>query len=316
MLEIQIITPGPLTTVQDLGRPGHRRQGVALGGAMDAFALQVANLLVGNAGHAPALEFALTGPRLKFSGDALVALCGGGFGNLPDWRLVRVRAGEEISLEKCRTGCRGYFAVAGGLDVPRVLGGCGTDLRGGFGGHEGRALRAGDILKIKSSVSGAHAMRPDAALHHFIAPEVRPAYSRSPTVRVVRGAEAGEFSGEFFQHLFTIEAHSDRMGLRLAGPQLERRASADALISSPVAPGTIQVPPDGQPIVLMADAQTLGGYPKIAHAISVDLPLLAQLRPGDTVRFQEVALAEAHRLRLARDHALAILREGLAGKLH
>ncbi|HXA79686.1 MAG TPA: biotin-dependent carboxyltransferase family protein [Opitutaceae bacterium] len=311
-----VFSPGLLTTVQDLGRPGHRRQGVASGGAMDAFALQVANLLVGNTADAPALEFALTGPRLKFSGDALIALCGGEFGDLPDWRLVRVRAGGEISLEKCRSGCRGYLAVAGGFDVPRVLGGCGTDLRGGFGGHEGRALRAGDGLKVKPGALEAHTLRPDAALHHFVAPEIRPAYSRSPTVRVVRGTEAGEFSGEFFQHLFTIEAHSDRMGLRLAGPQLERRSKMGELVSSPVAPGTIQVPPGGQPIVLMADAQTLGGYPKIAHAISVDLPLLAQLRPGDTVRFQEVALAEAHRFRLAREHTLAILREGLAQKLH
>ncbi|HXC03059.1 MAG TPA: biotin-dependent carboxyltransferase family protein [Opitutaceae bacterium] len=315
-MEMTVLSPGLLATVQDLGRPGHRRQGVASGGAMDAFALQVANLLVGNAGNAPVLEFALTGPRLKFSGDALIALCGGEFGDLPDWRLVRVRAGGEISLEKCRAGCRGYLAVAGGFDVPRVLGGCGTDLRGGFGGHEGRALRAGDILKVKRGVLEAHTMRPDAALHHFIAPEIRPAYSRSPTVRVVRGTEAGEYSGEFFQHLFTVETHSDRMGLRLTGPHLERRAKAGELVSSPVTPGTIQVPPDGQPIVLMADAQTLGGYPKIAHAISVDLPLLAQLRPGDTVRFQEVALAEAHRLRLAREHTLAILREGLAAKLH
>jgi antagonist of KipI len=314
-MEMTVLSPGLLTTVQDLGRSGHRRQGVTSGGAMDAFALQVANLLVGNAADAAALEFTLTGPRLKFSGDALIALCGGGFGDLPDWRLVRVSAGGEISLERNREGCRGYLAVAGGLDVPRVLGGGGTDLRGGFGGHEGRALRAGDILKVKRGLLEAHSMRPDAALHHFIAPEIRPAYSRSPTVRVVRGAEAGEFSGEFFQHLFTVEAHSDRMGLRLAGPQLERRSKGGELISSPVAPGTIQVPPDGQPIVLMADAQTLGGYPKIAHAISVDLPLLAQLRPGDTVRFQEVALAEAHRLRLAREHALAILREGLAEKL-
>jgi antagonist of KipI len=315
-MEMTVLSPGLLTTVQDLGRSGHRRQGVASGGAVDAFALQVANLLVGNAADAAALEFALTGPRLKFSGDAFIALCGGGFGDLPDWRLVRVRAGAEISLEKCRAGCRGYLAVAGGLDVPRVLGGCGTDLRGSFGGHEGRALRAGDRLKVKRGAIEPHSVRPDAALHYFIAPEIRPAYSRSPTVRVVRGTEAGEFSGEFYQHLFTVETHSDRMGLRLAGPQLERRTTAGDLVSSPVAPGTIQVPPDGQPIVLMADAQTLGGYPKIAHAISVDLPLLAQLRPGDTVRFQEVALAEAHRLRLARDHALAILSAGLAEKLH
>jgi antagonist of KipI len=315
-MEMTVLSPGLLTTVQDLGRPGHRRHGVTPGGAMDAFALRVANLLVGNAGNAAALEFTLTGPRLKFSGDALVALCGGEFGNLPDWRLVRVRAGGEISLEKCRAGCRGYLAISGGFDVPPVLGGCGTDLRGGFGGHEGRALRAGDVLKVKRGRLEAHTLRPDAALHHFIAPEIRPPYSRSPTVRVVRGVEAGEFSNYFFKQAFTIEPASDRMGLRLAGPPLARRAGGGELVSSPVAPGTIQVPPDGQPIVLMADAQTLGGYPKIAHVISVDLPLLAQLRPGDTVGFMEVALEEAHRLWLARELALAILGEGLAQKLH
>jgi antagonist of KipI len=314
-MEMTVLSPGPLTTVQDLGRPGHRRHGVASGGAMDAFALRVANLLVGNAGDAAALEFALTGPRLKFSGDALVALCGGGFGDLPDWRLARVPAGGVLSLEKCRAGCRGYLAVAGGLDVPPVLGGRGTDLRGGFGGHEGRALRAGDVLKVQRGALEAHALRPDAALHHFVAPEIRPAYSRSPVVRVVRGAEAEEFSGDFFKQVFTLEAHSDRMGLRLAGPHIGRRGEQE-LASSPVAPGTIQVPPDGQPIVLMADAQTLGGYPKIAHAISVDLPLLAQLRPGDTVHFNEVEPGEAHRLWLAREHALALLGEGLAEKLH
>lgn len=314
-MEMTVLSPGPLTTVQDLGRPGHRRHGVAAGGAMDAFALRVANLLVGNPDDTPALEFALTGPRLKFSGDALVAVCGGEFGNLPDWRLVRLRAGGEISLEKNRTGCRGYLAVAGGFEVPRVLGGRGADLRGGFGGHEGRALRAGDVLKVGRGVLEAHRLRPDAALHHFIAPEIRPAYSRSPVVRVVRSAGTEEFSDDFFKAEFTLDEHSDRMGLRLAGPRLERKPGAAELVSSPVAPGTIQIPPDGRPIVLMADAQTLGGYPKIAHAITVDLPLLAQLRPGDTVHFSEVTLEEAHRLWHAREHALALLREGLMAKL-
>jgi antagonist of KipI len=313
-MEMTVLRPGALTTVQDLGRPGHRRHGVSPGGAMDPFALRVANLLVGNDAEAAALEFALTGPRLKFSGDALVALCGGGFGDLPDWRLVRVSAGGELPLEKCRAGCRGYLAVAGGLDVPLVLGGRGTDLRGGFGGHEGRALRAGDVLKVRRGVLEARSMRPDAALHHFVAPEIRPAYSRSPTVRVVRGAEAKEFSGDFLGSSFAVEAHSDRMGLRLAGPKIDRHHERD-LVSSPVAPGAVQVPPDGQPIVLMADAQTLGGYPKIAHVASVDLPLLAQLRPGDHVSFAEIELDEARRLWLAREHALAVLREGLTAKL-
>ncbi|HZP60155.1 MAG TPA: biotin-dependent carboxyltransferase family protein [Opitutaceae bacterium] len=315
-MEMTILSSGALTTVQDLGRTGHRRQGVALGGAVDTFALRVANLLVGNPGEAAALEFALTGPRVKFSGDALVAVCGGEFGSVPAWRLVRLQSGGELSLEKCRIGCRGYLAVAGGFDVPAVLGGHGTDLRGGFGGHEGRALRAGDVIKVGRGVLEAHRLRPDAALRHFIAPEIRPAYSRSPQVRVVRGAEADEFSANFFASEFTLTEHSDRMGLRFAGARLERRPGAPDLVSSPLAAGAVQVPPDGQPIVLMADAQTLGGYPKIAHVISVDLPLLAQLRPGDTVQFGEVPMEEARRLWLAREHILALLREGLMEKLH
>ena len=315
-MEMTVISAGPLTTVQDLGRIGHRRHGVATGGAMDAFALRVANLIVGNEGDAAGLEFAFGGPRLKFSAEALVAVCGGEFGSVPAWRLVRVSAGGELSLEKCRLGCRGYLAVAGGFDVPVVLGGRGTDLRGGFGGHEGRALRAGDVLKVGRGALEAHRLRPDTALHHFVAPEIRPAYSRSPAVRVVRGAETDEFNGSFFASEFVLDERSDRMGLRFSGARLERRPGAPELVSSPLAPGAVQVPPDGQPIVLMADAQTLGGYPKVGHVISVDLPLLAQLRPGDTVRFGEVTLEGAHRLWQAREHALALLREGLKEKLH
>ncbi len=315
-MEMTVLSAGPLTTIQDLGRPGWRRHGVVIGGAMDTFALRVANLLVGNAPDAAGVEFALTGPRLKFSADALVAICGGEFGSVPAWRLVRMRAGGELSIEKCRLGCRGYLAVAGGFDVPVVLGGRGTDLRGGFGGHEGRPLRAGDVIRVGRGILEAHRLRPDAALHHFVAPEIRPAYSRSPIVRVVRGAEADEFANGFFASEFVLDEHSDRMGLRFAGARLERRAGAPELVSSPLAPGAVQVPPDGQPIVLMADAQTIGGYPKIAHVISVDLPLLAQLRPGDTVQFSEVSMDEAHRLWHAREHALALLREGLMQKLN
>ncbi|MDE3084543.1 MAG: biotin-dependent carboxyltransferase family protein [Verrucomicrobiota bacterium] len=314
MPEIQIISPGALTSVQDLGRPGHRRHGVAAGGAMDPFALRMANLLVGNDENAAALEFALVGPRLKFSADALIALCGGEFGELQAWRPVYVRAGEEISLEKNRSGCRGYLAVAGGIDVTMVLGGRGTDLRGGFGGHEGRALRAGDVLKTKEAP--APKVNIEAALHHFISPKIRPAYASSPVVRVVRGAETAEFFlGRFYSEPFAVDSRSDRMGVRLAGPKLERFGGVGELISSSVAPGTIQVPRDGQPIVLMADAQTLGGYPKIAHVISVDLPLVAQLRPGDKVNFQNITVEAARDLWRTRERDIALLREGLRGKL-
>ena len=305
-MEIKILRAGMLTTVQDLGRRGHRASGVPLSGAMDAFALRVANLLVGNAENAAALEFTLRGPELEFSADTVVAVGGGDFGALPLWQPVHVAAGTRINFSAARLGCRGYLAIAGGFDVAPVLGSRSTYLRAALGGHDGRALRDGDGLHAPGLV-------PHVAGRWHIDERILPAYSAAPVVRVVRGAQADEF-GALGDATFSVSQKSDRMGVRLAGPALGRKETGD-LISMTVVPGTIQVPPDGQPIVLMADAQTIGGYPQIAHVIGVDLPLVAQLRPGDTVRFREIPLAEAHELTLARERALAILHEGLAEKL-
>jgi antagonist of KipI len=204
------------------------------------------------------------------------------------------------------SGCRGYLAVAGGIAVERVLGSRSTYARAGLGGWHGRALRAGDVLPVV-------AVARTATEHWWIDPRILPGYGPAPTVRVVFGAQASEFGGGWLEQEFKVTPQSDRMGLRLGGAALVR-AGGGELLSSPVAPGTIQVPPDGQPIVLMADAQTIGGYPQLAHVIGVDLPLLAQLRPGDRVRFQAVPLEEAHQLWLAREHVLAMLRQGLAQK--
>ncbi|MSU23386.1 MAG: biotin-dependent carboxyltransferase [Opitutus sp.] len=305
-MEIKIHRAGLLTTVQDLGRTGHRAAGVPLAGAMDPVALRIANLLVGNAENAAALELTLLGPELEFSAATLVAIAGGDFGALPLWQPVRVRAGGRIKFGAARTGCRACLAVAGGLEVAPVLGSRSTDLRATLGGWDGRALRDGDTLRAPDLVR-------ESIGHWHIDERVLPAYSRAPTVRVVRGAQAGEFGDEIFASAFKVTPQSDRMGVRLAGPVLGRAGAGD-LVSSTVVPGTVQVPPDGQPIVLMADAQTIGGYPKIAHVITVDLPLVAQLRPGDTLRFRPVMLAEAHELALARERALAILHEGLVQK--
>lgn len=306
-MEIRIRRAGMQTTVQDLGRPGFRADGVPLGGAMDRFALRLANLLVGNAEHAPALEFALLGPELEFSHDAWVAVTGGGFGGLPAWRPVQVPANTPVRLGAAQEGCRGYLAVAGGLQVPAVLGSASTYLRATFGGIGGRALRDGDVIPAPD-------VRRCVAERWRIDPRILPAYSAAPTIRVLRGAQAPEFGRTFFTAPYKVTAQSDRMGLRLQGPTLVRHSGVE-LRSATVAPGTIQVPADGQPIVLMADAQTIGGYPQIAHVATVDLPVVAQVRPGDTLEFLEIALDEAHELALAREHALAMLRHGLAGKL-
>lgn len=306
-MEMKIHRGGMQTTVQDLGRTGHRGAGVPLCGAMDPVALRVANLLVGNAENAAALEFALVGPELEFSQDTVVALGGVEWEGLPSWQPVAVRAGERVKIGTAKRGCRGYLAVAGGITVDPVMGSRSTYLRGSFGGFQGRALHDGDVLPLP-------AVTRQLGDHWRIDARVLPAYSPHPVVRVLRGAQTEEFGAALFETEFKVSPQSDRMGLRLAGSTLVRSNKAD-LISSAVAPGTVQVPPDGKPIVLMADAQTIGGYPQGAHVISVDLPLMAQLRPGDAVRFAEVSLTEAQKLALAHEHTLALLREGLAHKL-
>lgn len=306
-MEIRVIRAGMQTTVQDLGRRGHRAHGVPLSGAMDPFALRLANLLVGNSENTPGLEFTLLGPELEFSHEALVAVTGGDFDGLPMWRPVRVAAHKPIRFSAAREGCRGYLAVAGGFAVTPLLESGSTFLRGGFGGVAGRALREGDVLQAPD-------LSRSVADHWRIDERILPAYSPAATVRVIRGAQAAEFGRTFFDCPYKVTAQSDRMGLRLKGPTLVRQSSVE-LRSATVSPGTVQVPADGQPIVLMADAQTIGGYPQIAHVISVDIPLVAQLRPGDTLAFDEVSLEQAHELALARKHAVAMLRHGLAQKL-
>jgi antagonist of KipI len=306
------------TTVQDLGRAGMQRDGVPVSGAMDAFALRVANLLVGNRQDAAGLEITLAGPTLSFDRDAVVALCGAPLEarvqdrELPLWRAVWIPSGAQLACGGISSGCRTYLAVAGGIDEPLVLGGRSTFTRGRFGGHEGRALLAGDVLSL-----GAHtplAMRIASTLAgdgHGVAfagwgigPSMRPAYAHAPMVRLLAGTHTTELTDEaraqLFGDTFRISPNSDRMGYRLMGPGLQLTRPLD-LLSEAVAFGTMQLPPSGEPIVLMADRQTTGGYPRIGEVATVDLPLLAQLRPGDEVRFRPASLSEAQRLYLERE---------------
>jgi antagonist of KipI len=306
-MEMTILRAGGLATVQDLGRPGHRAAGVPPGGAADALALRLANLLVGNPENTAALECALVGPELEFSAPATIAVGGAAFAGLPAWRPVQVAANEKIVLGACVGGCRGYVAIAGGIAVEPVQGSRSTYLRAGLGGWQGRALRAGDTLPLGVP------LRSGRIDHWSVSPRVLPVYSSSPRLRVVRGAQTEEFDAVWRDAEFQVTPQFDRMGLRLAGPKVTRSGERE-LLSAAVAPGTVQVPPDGQPIILLADAQTIGGYPRLAHVIAVDQPLVAQLQAGGTVRFQEVSLEEAHRLWLARERDLAILAEGLAQK--
>lgn len=302
-MEVIVRRAGMQTTIQDLGRTAHRADGVPLSGAMDRFALRMANLLVGNEEGAPALEFAMVGPDLEFGQDALIAVTGAEFPGVPRWQPTKVAAGTILKIGPALEGCRGYLAIAGGFEAPVVLGSASVYLRGGLG----RALRNDDVLlapNLNRNVIGR--WRIDS--------RILPPYSASPAVRVIRGSHTSEFDRAFFEAPFTVTSHSDRMGVRLKGPPLVRHVQVEVR-SSPVVPGTVQVPKDGQPVVLMADAQTIGGYPQIAHVIRVDLPLVAQLRPGDSLRFVETTLEEAHATLRARERGLAMLRHGLSQKI-
>jgi antagonist of KipI len=303
---------------------------VTPGGAVDAQALRLANILVGNAEGAGGLEITLVGPTLRFVETSLIAVCGAESAvavegrRLPAWRPVRLEAGIELIFGAVRTGCRTYLAVAGGIAVPRVLGGRGTHLSAGFGGLYGRTLRSGDVLK--SGPASEWAKRLAGALagggtfsaaRWEIGTGARPTYAAAPTVRVVRGPQWDWFDvtaqERFLRERFAVMPRSDRMGLRLAPPGSGLAIEpARELISDGVATGTVQVPPDGQPIALLADRQTIGGYPKIAVVASVDLPMLAQLRPGDTVGFRAVAVAEAQECWLAVERQFATVKQGIA----
>lgn len=319
-MEMLVARAGFLTSVQDLGRTGYRQSGVSLGGALDSFALRVANLLVGNEESAAGLEITLNGLQLRFADERIVAWCGGEFDvrvgstSVPAGHAALMNAGEELKFNHPKTGCRCWIAISGGIDVPTVLGSRSTDLRASFGGFEGRALRDGDEVPLGNfrRLQTAAAGR----ISSWSAPEPwLQTASANPVLQVIRGADWDRFNDVtihgFTNEAFAVSPDSDRMGVRFDGPELQRSDDVD-LTSEAVAPGTIQVPPSGKPILLLGDCQTIGGYPKIAHVITVDLSVAAQLRAGDHVRFSEVSLTDAHRLLLQHDRELERFRIGLS----
>lgn len=330
-MSLSIIRHGLLTTVQDLGRPGYQHLGVVVSGAMDALALRVANLLVGNNEDAAGLEITLLGPTLRFEADHLLALTGADLSPTfdgqpaPMHRPVAVRAGTVLAFGAARAGCRTYLAVAGGLAVPLVLSSRATYLRAALGGWHGRALQAGDELPVFEPTATGRQLRQAVASASLAASWVAARWTpgsalcphphAQPLIRAVRGPEYGQFAETsqraFWREPFTITPAADRMGYRLSGPALERVTTPE-LLSSAVTFGTVQVPPGGQPIALLADAQTTGGYPRLAQVCSVDFPALAQARPGQQLRFQEVSLAEAQALYLAQERRIYSFRKALA----
>src|ERR1700704_5558371 len=326
-MKLSVGSAGFLTTVQDLGRPGFRRFGVSVGGALDSHGFRLVNLLVGNDETAAGFEITLGGLRLNLPDERLIAWCGGEFDvsvdsfSLPPGRAAVIRAGEELSIKQPRRGCRAWLAISGGVDLPKVLESRSTDLRSNFGGLVGRPLRDGDAISLGENSSWAQRLLDSLRQDRIASWSAPPAWAGPaqalPVLRIARGADWDRFDDSARQALLTetfiVSPDSDRMGARLAGPVLQRNDHVD-LVSEAVAPGTIQVPPNGNPILLLGDCQTIGGYPKIAHVLTIDLPIAAQLRAGDRVKFRETSLTDAHRLLHERECHLEQFRVGI--KLH
>ncbi|HXM57752.1 MAG TPA: biotin-dependent carboxyltransferase family protein [Candidatus Dormibacteraeota bacterium] len=304
---LRVDEPGMFSTIQDLGRPGRRAAGVPPGGAVDRFALVAANRLVGNPEGAAGLECALSGPTLVAMRSCLVAVTGADFGAslngspLPGWTGVFLSEGDRLTFTGRRWGARVYVAVAGGLEAERWLGSAATYLLVGRGGVHGRTLKAGDELRLAGAVphpSVAGRCLPDG---------LRPAYAVEPELAAVPGPHVRMLSPAsrraFLREPWKVSRDADRMGYRLEGETLQ--VKAEELVSFGLAMGCVQVPPAGQPILLMADHQTAGGYPVVAGVARADLPLAAQLLPGESLRFREVtvetAQAEWRRQRTALD---------------
>ncbi|MEW6285227.1 MAG: biotin-dependent carboxyltransferase family protein [Chloroflexota bacterium] len=299
-MSLEILEVNGLATIQDAGRTGWRKFGVPASGPMDWFAFRAANRLAGNDLNAAALEIGMGGIVLRALRDCVIAVAGVGYSlsvyiwDFPLWSSYYVRGGWTVRLDKLDSGMWAYLAVSGGVQTPPVLGSASTYLRGPFGGFDGRRLQTGDVLKC-----GAPSRPLTDLAARTLPAEARPAYSDTPTLDVIMGPQDKYFTDEstaaFLAHDYTVSPTSDRMGCRLEGPALTHRGGTE-LLSEGMTMGAIQVPAGGQPIIMMADCPTTGGYPKIGTVISADLPLLAQCVPGRSkIRFRRTTVAKAQK---------------------
>lgn len=304
-MSLGVLDAGPLTTVQDLGRAGQLRVGIPPSGPMDRDAFVLANRLVGNPDGAAGLECTLAGPRLEFEDARWVAVTGADVAvtlagaEMPRWVSFRVPAGGVLKIGAARAGVRAYLAIAGGMATPPVLGSRATYLRGALGGLEGRALRKGDVLPLGSAPCGAGERR--------VRTERIPAHGGEPDIATILGPQADRFTAAgiaaLFEGPYEMLAQSDRMGARFKGPRIEHTRGHD-IISDGIALGAIQVIGDGQPIVLLVDRQTAGGYTKIGAVCSYEIGRVGQIKPGGRLRFKQVSVSDAHAVLAARRAAL------------
>ena len=306
MSSIQVLAPGLLTTVQDLGREGFGPMGVSPSGAADPIALRVGNRLVGNPERAAALEMTLLGGTFLFPQGGEIALTGSDFGATLDqapvalWTSASVKPGQTLRLGSTRSGARCYLCVQGGIAVEPFLGSASTHLLSGLGGFQGRALRKGDVLNI-GAATGAYRKRS-------VAPKAVQALAPRKILRATPGPQIDCFSASsqelFYSSVYRVTEESNRMGLRLDGPALPEGA-AGQMITEGVSLGAVQITASGTPIILFVEQQTTGGYAKIANVISADLPSLGQLRPRDEIRFEQVDWESAHSASLEQEKLLA-----------
>lgn len=308
---LKVIQPGMLSTVQDRGRYGYQRYGMPTAGAMDTFALRAANALLGNDDNAACIEATVLGPRIEFLSDTMIAVTGANVSPrvdsepMPMWQSVAACKGSRLEFRNPEDGMRAYLAVAGGIDVPEVMGSRATYLKAGIGGVEGRPLRAGDILSAHSGAAKA-----PTTVRNFPTDAI-PRYGSAHELRVVLGPQQAAFTqvgiNTFLTETYTVSIHSDRMGYRLEGEAIEHADGPD-VISDGTPLGTIQVPGDGQPIILLSDRGTTGGYTKIATVISTDLSKVAQAMPGHTIKFRAVSVEEAQEAHQRREALLQSIR--------
>jgi antagonist of KipI len=324
-MSITFLTNSILTTVQDLGRRGGRRYGINPGGAMDTRAVRLINILLSNDENEAAIEMHFPAPQIRFDRDAVFALGGAEFGAALDdepvdnWRPVFAPRGSVLKFTEKSAGTRCYLAVEGGFAIDKWLGSAATNLKAGVGGFKGRALKKDDRIEVRrQETENGSLVTHRSPSRYRVSRSLIPRYNAFPTVRVIPGAEY-ELLDQETRHGFTAQSfkvglQSDRMGFRLAGRPLELKKEHE-FISSAVSFGTIQLLPDGQLIILMADHQTTGGYPRLAHIISEDLPLVGQLGANDGIGFHIVDIDEAEKLMDDFERELALLKLGVKWKL-
>jgi antagonist of KipI len=331
-MTIKVLEQGLSTTVQDLGRIGFQQYGVVVGGVMDEVAAKIANILIGNNENDAVVEMTLIGPTLLFEQDTLISLCGAdlsasiGGEPVPLWKPIFVKEGSILRFGRPQQGCRTYLAVAGGIDVPLVMESRSTYVRGGIGGYQGRTLQKGDILKCNPNrrhypSDVAKFLRTQIWSGSFktvnwtVSSLIKPVYKKDPQIRFMKGPQFDLFTErskeEFLSEKYKVTPNSDRMGYRLSAKALKLNTAVE-LLSEAVTMGTIQVPNDGQPIILMADRQTIGGYPKIGYVASIDFPVLSQVMPGENLTFKEISIQDAQRLLLKRDQLISKVKIGIS----